>query len=501
MHALRKLCNSGRANAGLWTFSLAETPQPLALGRGRVEDRGSIRRRGPLSMSEHHAPHAPPALLRILGLAFGLAVVIGGMIGSGIMRAPGVVAQGITSGPLMLLAWALGGVVTMIAAMPLVEAGASVPLAGGAYPIVRRAFGPTAGFLAGWLSWLSYTGASGFISVVFGEYLHRLGVAAQLPTSVLAVGLILVTGAINWTGTRISGGSQSLASAIKGAAILSLGLLLLLLRHPPAHPAPVPAVAHGAMAGITSVGALIMAVRVIYQTYAGWEGCIFFSEEVQRPEHNIGRSAFGGVAAVTVLYVLVVAATLHVLTPAAMAGSKLALGDAARALLGAGGDAVITLIGLFSMAALVNLQIMTTPRIVYAMARDGALPPMLARVSRNGTPQLGVLVGVIGAALIAASGSYESIVRIYSPWNMGSILLVGLAAIRLRAAEPALARPWKMPLYPWPAILACTIQTALIVVVVWDDPVSGLWTALVAFAPVPVYLAFARAWRPALAKV
>jgi APA family basic amino acid/polyamine antiporter len=454
-------------------------------------------------MTEHQARHAPSGLLRILGLAFGLAVVVGGMVGSGIMRAPGVVAQGITSPPLMLLAWALGGVAAAIAAMPLVEAGASVPLAGGAYPIARRAFGPTIGFVAGWISWLSYTGANGFISVVFGEYLHRLGIAPQLPVSVLAVLLIAVVGAINLTGTRVSGASQNLASAIKGAGILALAAILLLTRHAPAAAQPVAAAAaagHGAVAGIAGAGALVMAIRVIVQTYAGWEGCIVFSEEVHQPEHNVARSAFGGIAAVTVLYVLVVAAVLHVLSPAAMAGSTLALGDAARAPLGAAADVVVTIMGLFSMAALVNLQVMITPRIAYAMAKGGALPPALTRVTRNGTPVLGVVVGVLGAAAIAATGSYEAIVRIYSPWNIGSILMVCLAAIALRIREPELNRPWKMPLYPWTAIFACLIQAALIAVVVWDDPVSGLWSAVVAFAPVPVYLAFAGRWRPALAK-
>ena len=455
-------------------------------------------------MNDQNAHHAPSGLLRILGLAFALAVVVGGMVGSGIMRAPGVVAQGITSGPLMLAAWALGGVATMIAAMPLVEAGASVPLAGGAYPIARRAFGPVAGFVTGWMSWLSYTAATGFISVVFGEYVHRLGMAPQLSASELAVLLIVAVGAINWTGTRVSGASQSVASAIKGAGILALAAILLLSRHAPLQPAPAlaptSALAHGALAGITSVGALIMAIRVIYQTYAGWEGCIIFSEEVRQPEHNVVRSAFGGIAAVTVLYVLVVAAVLHMLGPAAMAGSALALGDAAKATLGPAADAVVTVMGLFSMAALVNLQIMITPRIAYAMARNGALPPALARVARNGTPTLGLIAGVLGAAVIAGTGSYESIVRIYSPWNMGSILMVCLSAIRLRIAEPDLPRPWKMPLYPWTAIFASAIQAALIIVVVWDDPVSGLWSAVVAFAPLPIYLAFAKSWRPALAK-
>ncbi|MEO8926294.1 MAG: APC family permease [Caulobacteraceae bacterium] len=445
-------------------------------------------------MTDHHTAHAPPSLLRILGLVFGLAVVVGGMVGSGIMRAPGVVALGITSPPLFLLAWAAGGGVAMLSAMPLVEAGASVPRAGGSYAIAARAFGPAAGFLTGWISWLQYVASSAFIAVVFGEYVHRLGMAPQLSNSVLAVGLVVAVAAVNWIGTRISGASQSLASAIKGAAFLILAGVLFASRH--AGPgAPVAAVSVGAFAGVTTIGAVVMAVRVIYQTYAGWDAAIYFSEEVNRPDRNVARSTFGGIAAVTVLYVLVNAAVLHVLSPAAIAGSALAVGDAAKVSLGAIGDIVITAMGLFSLAAIVNLQTMAAPRITFAMARDGVLPPILARVAKGGAPRLGVAAAAVASAAFAATGSYESIVRIYAPWSMTAIIVICLASIRLRLAEPDLPRPWKMPLFPWIAIVAAAIQASLIAVVVWDDPLAGLASAAAAIAPLPIYLIFAKTWR------
>jgi APA family basic amino acid/polyamine antiporter len=446
-------------------------------------------------MTEHQAPHAPPSLLRILGLVFGLAVVVGGMVGSGIMRAPGVVALGITSPALILLAWAAGGAIALLSAMPLVEAGASVPMAGGAYPIAERAFGPVVGFFTGWISWLQYVASNAFIAVVFGEYVHRLGFAAHLSASALAVALILVVAAVNWTGTRISGSSQSIASAIKGAAFLMLAAILFVSPRAPVDPAAARMGHHMALVGVTSITALVMAIRVIYQTYAGWDAAIYFSEEVRRPDRNVARATFGGIAAVTVLYVLVNAAVLHVLSPGAIAGSALAVGDAAKVSLGAVGDTVITAMGLFSLAAIVNLQTMAAPRITFRMARNGALPPALAAVAPGGSPRLGVVVAMVAGVLFAATGSYESIVRIYAPWSIGTILIVCLAAIRLRIAEPDLPRPWKMPLFPWIAVGAALIQAALIAVVVRDDPWDGLLSALAALAPVPIYLIFAKTWR------
>src|SRR5207237_1386187 len=92
----------------------------------------------------------------------------------------------------------------------------------------------------------------------------------------------------------------------------------------------------------------------------------------------------------------------------------------------------------------------------------------------------------------AVSGSYEGIVRIYAPWSIGSILMICLSAVVLRYREPDLHRPFLTPLFPWLSIFAVLIQAALIAVLVIDDPLSGLWSAVVVVAPLPVYLFFTR---------
>jgi APA family basic amino acid/polyamine antiporter len=306
----------------------------------------------------------------------------------------------------------------------------------------------------------------------------------------LACGLILAVAAINWLGTRISGASQGVASALKGAAFLVLVVVLFASPHAP----PAPAI-HPALAGAAGFAAVIMAIRVIYQTYAGWDAAIYFSEEVHRPDRNVARATFWGIGLVTVLYVLVNAAVLHVLTPGAIAGSALAVGDAAKVSLGSLGNTVITAIGVLSLAAIVNLQIMAAPRITWRMARDGVLPPILGRVAANGTPRQSVVFLVAASLAFAATGTYESLVRIYSPWSMGAIIIVCLSAIKLRISEPDLPRPWKMPLFPWIAVGAVLVQGSLIAVLAWDDPVAGLWSTLVALAPLPRYFMFAKTWR------
>ncbi|MGH6986892.1 MAG: APC family permease [Caulobacteraceae bacterium] len=443
-----------------------------------------------LEADEGLAGDASRALLRVLGIAFSLAVVVGGVIGSGILRAPGVVAEGLKTAPLIIAAWAAVGLVTAIAAMPIVEAGASVRKAGGPYPIAARAFGPGFALFTGWICWIQYGASQAFISVVFGEYAHRLGLATGVSINVLACLVIVATAAINWTGTRVSGGSQTAASALKGLAFLALAIVLFLApRHGPAHPLPTAAPALGA---IGAIGAVVMAITVIYQTYAGWDTVIYFSEEVHRPERAIASGTFGGVALVAFLYVAVNAAALHVLTPAQMAGSKLAVGDAARIAIGPAADTVITALSLFSLAAIVNLQMMTGARITWRMAADGVLPSPLARVSRSGSPRVSIALLTLLSLAIASVGGYESIVRFYAPWSMAGILIVCLAAIALRWREPGLERPWKMPLFPLPAVLAAAIQIGLIAFVIIGDPKIGLLSALVAIVPPALWWAVRR---------
>lgn len=447
-------------------------------------------------MSESVAAEPAPqhSLRRVLGIVFGLAVVVGGVIGSGIMRAPGVVALGVHSVPLTLALWALLGGVAMVTAMPLVEAGAAVPHAGGSYPIATRAFGPTAGFVTGWLTWLQYTASNAFISVVFAEYVHRLGLAEGLSKPVIAIGLILAMTAVNLTATRISGGSQSVASAIKGAAFLIVAAILFV--SPKAPPGYHPATAsHALLTGAAALSAVIMGVRVIYQTYAGWDAAIYFSEEVHAPEKNVARATFLGIGLVTVVYLLVNAALFHVLTPAQIAGSELAVGDAVRVSLGRTGDVVVTAIGAVSLAAIVNLQIMASSRITWRMAVDRVLPHWLGGVARGGAPWQSVAAVALVSAAFTASGSYEAIIRIYAPWSIGSILMICASSVWLRYREPALARPYRAPLFPWVSLFACAVQASLIAVVVADDPKSGLWSALVVAAPIPFFLWFTRGRR------
>jgi APA family basic amino acid/polyamine antiporter len=405
-------------------------------------------------------------LLRVLGLLFGVAVVVGGMVGQGILRTPGIVASAVHSRESILLLWIVGAGLVAISAFAYVELGTAIPRAGGPYDFVRHAFGPLAGVIAGWGQWFVLVTQEAFLAIVVAEFLHRVGVWPSVGTSFLAVGILAVFWLVNWTGTRISGGSQIAFSAIKGAALIAL--VVLLFAQPGAqHLAVTPGEGIG-LAGI------VVAMRAIVNTYDGWQEFVLFGEEVESPERTLPRAMATGILSVAVLYVLVNMALLHVLAPAEMAKSTLPAADAVKLALGPTGDLVLTLFGVVSVAAITNLTVMKSARITFALARAGHLPAKLSEVASTGTPRSALTVSSVLAAAFAATGTYATVVAVNVAMTVALVVVVNLAAVRLRSREPNLPRPFRIPMYPLPAIAAVGLNLALLVALVVGDPVHSL---------------------------
>jgi len=405
-------------------------------------------------------------LLRVLGLIFGVAVVVGGMVGQGILRTPGIVASAVHSPESILLLWIVGAGLAAISALAYVELGTAIPRAGGPYDFVRHAFGPLAGVIAGWGQWFVVVTQEAFLAIVVAEFLHRVGVWPSVGSSLLAVGILAVFWLVNWTGTRISGGSQIAFSAIKGAALIAL--VVLLFAQPAAQqPAVTPAEGIG-LAGI------VVAMRAIINTYDGWQEFVLFGEEVERPERTLPRAMATGILSVAVLYVLVNMALLHVLSPADMANSTLPAADAVKLALGPTGDLALTLFGVVSVAAITNLTVMKSARITFALARAGHLPAKLSEVASTGTPRSALTVSSVLAAAFAATGTYATVVAVNVAMTVALVVVVNMAAVRLRSTEPNLPRPFRMPVYPLPAIAAVGLNLALLAALVVEDSMHSL---------------------------
>lgn len=400
-------------------------------------------------------------LLRVLGAAFAVAAVVGGTIGQGILRTPGIVAAMVPDAQAMLLLWLAGGVIAAIDACSTVELAASIGEAGGPYAFVRRAFGPIAGLAAGLADWLGNLGAVAFIAVVFAEYLARLGADGGLPIPVVAVLLIGAMFALQWRGTRAAAAAQEAGSAVKAVLFLGLIAALAFARGEPAGEAP-------ARTGAITLVAGIAAFRAIYGTYYGWNAAAYFAEELRNPRQLV-RGTFIGIALVTAVFVGLNAAMLHVLTPAEMAGSTLVAADAATRVLGERAGTVMTVVSLVSLATIMGVMLMFLPRILFAIGRGFDLRA-LAGVASGGTPRAALAATAIGGALLALVGVYETLLAFSVVLLALTGAAVNVAAIVVRRREPTLDRPWRMPLYPLPALASGAINLALAAAFVAEDP-------------------------------
>src|SRR5712692_11888659 len=160
-------------------------------------------------------------LLRILGLGFGLAVVVGGTIGVSIFRLPGPTASLLGNPWLILAVWTLGGVFTLLNANYMAELATMIPMAGGPYVYARRAYGDFAGFIVGWSDWLGNVAAVAFLPIAFAEYAIALFAPSFAGVTIIALGFLLLLTLLNWIGVRAGSGTQKLTSFLKAIALLS----------------------------------------------------------------------------------------------------------------------------------------------------------------------------------------------------------------------------------------------------------------------------------------
>ena len=177
------------------------------------------------------APRGRGRLLQVLGVAFGVAVIIGNTIGSGILRTPGSVAALLPSQTLFLLAWLAGGAYALLGVVSLAELGVLIPRSGGQYVFARRAFGPYTGFVIGASDWISSTASFAAAAILISEYLAALFPSLLRFTVPVAVSVVVVFTVVQWRGVRWGDSVQQVTTLLKAARIHRADRRLL-LPHP-----------------------------------------------------------------------------------------------------------------------------------------------------------------------------------------------------------------------------------------------------------------------------
>jgi len=445
-------------------------------------------------------------LVRGLGLLDATMIVAGSMIGSGIFIVSADMARQLGSAGWLLVAWLVTGLLTMVAALSYGELAALMPQAGGQYVYLREAYSPLGGFLYGWTLFLVIqTGTIAAVAVAFAKFLgvlvpaisesHRYlesGRFALTPTSLVAIGVLILLTWSNSTGLRTGKWVQNIFTLGKIAALVLLVLLGLLLganatalqanfRELWSASFTQPSGAGGGLA-VTPLSGLalltVLGTALVGSLFSAdaWNNITFTAGEVQNPRRNLPLSLALGVGLVCLLYFLANVAYLVTLplqgSPAGASvlerGMQFAVNNrvgtaAAEVMLGQPGAAVMAVLIMVSTFGCLNGMILAGARVYYAMAQDRLFFEGVGRLNHRAVPRNGLVVQCAWAALLTVSGTYNDLLDyvIFAALLFYALTIVGL--FRLRRKRPTAERPYRA--FGYPVVPAIYVLAASLIAV------------------------------------
>lgn len=379
---------------------------------------------------------------QIGGLA-ALLLAFNGLVGAGIFVLPGLVfAEFGAVGPWL---FPLFGLLMLIVVVPLAAAAARFDVSGGPMAYVGAAFGPAAGFQAGWLYYLAKLTAMAANATVFASYAVGLFPAADgaIPKAVIVVGLLGALGIANWAGLTRAVRLLEWVSVLKAAPLILFACLgLWLFRDALPAPGPLP-----------PLSALEASALVIFYAFVGFENVLVAAGETRDARRTIPRALVQTIVATAAFYLLIQLAFTAV-APAGSADAPMIAFGAAIA--GPAGAVVMTLTALMSLVGNLHSNLLSTPRMTGAMATQGLLPGWFGRIdARTGTPANAILFFTLAAILLALSGGFVVLAVLGTVARLILFLMVYAAIPRLRVAGGEQAMPG-------PALLAAIGGATLI---------------------------------------
>ncbi len=401
-------------------------------------------------------PHTAGRLLKVLGMWFGMAAAIGNAIAAGIVRTPGDIAKNLPNPWLFLAVWVVGGLYALFGASSIAELGAAIPRSGGQYNFSHRALGNYAGFVVGWSDWLSTCGTAAAVAIVISEYSGHLFpfLAGPEKIKILSVAIIAGFGILQWRGIRWGSGAQLSTAALKTAAFLILVVACFVLGGPAHKSAAIAnAAAMPVAIGWPFIVAVFLGLQGVVYTVDGWDGVIYFGEEVRNPGRDIPRAIFGSVFSIMGIYLLLNIVALYILPMKEIAGNAFVLGTVADRIFGTLGDPIIRSIMVISMLSCLNANQLFCSRTLHAMSCDGLFFRRAAKVNVGGTPAFSLLLSTI-VGIIFVLGSFERVIAMLSFFFVTNYTLTYTSLFVLRKKEPQMDRPYRAWGYPWTTAIA-----------------------------------------------
>jgi APA family basic amino acid/polyamine antiporter len=470
------------------------------------------------------------SLQRTINLKTATALVIGTIIGSGIFMRPAEMAS-LLGSPLQIMGvWVVAGVFTMLSVMVLAEVGAMLPEDGGQYAFMQHMYGDFWAYLYGWASFavVNCAGTAGisFISAQYLEYfftfprfspeveqsfsLYLPFVGSLFPlenmgVKIVSILIIILFTIVNYRSTKSGGLLQVVFSVAKVLAILLLIFGLFFsgkgnwknLYENSTQIRPV---------GFALLAAWVAACNGALQALDGCNNMLNMTGEIKDPGKNIPRALFLGLSGAIGIYLIINLAMLYVLPVDAMAGSTLVASDAAKTAFGFIGGGIIALLITISVLGTTQSNVLTPPRMTFAMARNGHFFPSAGKVHpRFNTPGNAMIIHLIVMILMTLSGSYLILTDMYIfiVWVFNLMLMSGLFILRKK--YPDRPRPYRVWGYPWMPVVVIIFNAFYLGITLYDDVAhylrgeskvmnSVLGLSVVAMG-IPLYFYFKRTYK------
>ncbi|HEX5855747.1 MAG TPA: amino acid permease [Thermoanaerobaculia bacterium] len=446
-------------------------------------------------------------MVRALGAWDGALITIGAVLGTAIFLTPADIARSLPHAGLILAAWIVGGLLTLAGALTYAEMGAMFPRAGGMYHFLKEAYGPLAGFLFGWGSFLVImSGGIAALAAGFGEYLG--GFVPFFSTKHVLVSVPIGTWTWNFSGGQAAGiiaiafltavnsfGVKEGAWVQNLVTILKIGALAVLAGVGLFVAAPVrPDLAATLPPGI--LGAFGVAMISVLWAYDGWYCFALSAGEVRDPGRNIPRGLILGTAAILVIYALINFVYLRALPIPVLAETPRVGEAAAQALLGSGAARLVSAAILVSIFGCLSANILTCSRIYQPMAEDGLFFRSLARINpRHHVPTASLLAQAAWASVLVASGTFEQLYTYVVFVEVVAYTATGAALYVLRRTHAATPRPYRTWGYPWVPALFILSSLALMANTLKERPVESLIGLGILALGLPAYAAWRRGSR------
>lgn len=427
-------------------------------------------------------------LKKTLGFPAAFSTVLGMVIGSGVFFKPQAIYTATNGAPgLGIIAWILGGIITITAGLTAAEISAVIPKTGGMMVYIEEIYGNKLSFLTGWMQTvLFFPGTAAALAVIFAKQVAELlgynsdNMMILLPIAILT---ILFIALLNTMGSSLGGVIQTIATIGK---LIPLVLIIIFgFIKGNGNPILEPIVGNG----VTVSGALGQVLIATLFAYDGWINVGTIAGEMKNPGRDLPRAIVGGLSVAMAVYIAINLAYLLVAPASELANATAPAALVATKIFGSIGGKIITVGILISVFGALNGYLLTGPRVPYALAKQGMLPgsQVFSKLNKGGVPANAIWLVAILASLYALSGRFNLLtdLTVFTVWVFYVFTFIGV--IKLRKEKPDLLRPYKVPMYPIIPLIAIFGGLFVIINQLITATMIALGGILITLIGIPVY--------------